>query len=132
MSNSRFVIIDDMRRQRAIQAVQSAPIGSLVTIREGEARSLDQNARLWASLGDIASQVEWYGKKLTSENWKCMFSASLKKQQVVPGLDGGFVVLGQSTSRMSKREFSDLIELINAFGAEHSVRWSDYQEREAP
>ena len=37
---------------------------------------------------------------------------------VVPGMEGGFVVLGSKTSHMSKRELSDLIELIYAFGAE--------------
>jgi hypothetical protein len=38
---------------------------------------------------------------------------------VVPNLEGtGFVALGLSTSKMSKREFSDLLELVNAFAAE--------------
>lgn len=32
--------------------------------------------------------------------------------------------LGQRTSTMSKRTFSDLVELIYAFGAERGVRWS--------
>ena len=68
--------------------------------------------------------------KLTDE-WKDVFSAALKKQKVVPGLDGGFVVCGQSTSRMSKREFSDLVELIYAFGAERGVVFSGQSERMA-
>jgi hypothetical protein len=87
-------------------------------------RSLDQNAHLWAVLTDVARQVEWHGQRLTKENWKDIFTAALKRQQVVPGLDGGFVVLGTSTSRMSKREFSDLLELVFAFGAERGVEWS--------
>lgn len=37
----------------------------------------------------------------------------------------GFVVLGQSTSKMSKREFSDLVELIMCFGANHNVEWTE-------
>jgi hypothetical protein len=50
----------------------------------------------------------------------------------VPNLDGtGFVALGMSTSRMSVREMSDLIELVFAFGAERNVEWSDPQERRA-
>lgn len=87
-------------------------------------RSLDQNSLLWPLLKDISRQVDWYGQRLTEEEWKDVFSAALKKQKVVPGLDGGFVVCGQSTSKMPKALFSEMIELIYAFGAEHGVKWS--------
>jgi hypothetical protein len=43
----------------------------------------------------------------------------------VPGLDGGFVVCGQSTSKMTKSEFSELLELIAAFGANNGVKFND-------
>lgn len=86
-----------------------------------ETRSMAQNARLWAMLTDISQQVDWYGRKLSPEEWKHVFSASLKKQDVVPGLDGGFVVLGLSTSKMTKGEMSDLQALMEAFGAEKGV-----------
>ena len=92
-------------------------------------RTVDQNRLLWAVLTDVSRQVEWHGQRLTKENWKDVFTAALKRQQVVPGLDGGFVVLGTSTSRMSKQEFSELIELIYAFGAEHGVEWSEPAQR---
>lgn len=97
-----------------------------------ETRSLAQNARLWAMLGEISQQVDWYGRKLTSEEWKHVFSAALKKQDVVPGLDGGFVVLGLSTSKMTKGEMGDLQTLMEAFGAEKGVRFSapDYVDQE--
>ncbi len=87
-------------------------------------RSLEQNARLWAMLSDISKQVDWYGRKLTPDDWKHVFSAALKKQDVVPGLDGGFVVLGLSTSKMTKSEMCDLQTLMEAFGAEKGVRFS--------
>lgn len=89
-----------------------------------ETRSLQQNARLWAMLTDISQQVDWYGRKLTPENWKHIFSAALKKQDVVPGLDGGFVVLGLSTSKMTVGEMADLQTLMEAFGAERGVRFT--------
>ncbi len=89
-----------------------------------ETRSLQQNARLWAMLTDISEQVEWYGRKLSPENWKHVFTAALKKQDVVPGLDGGFVVLGLSTSKMTVGEMADLQTLMEAFGAEKGVKFS--------
>lgn len=88
-----------------------------------EKRSDAQNRRLWAMLADVSAQVDWYGQKLTSEEWKDVFSASLKRTKVVPGLDGGFVVCGQSTSKMTKAEMCELQELMEAFGAEKNVRF---------
>ena len=89
-----------------------------------QTRSTEQNARMWAMLTEISDQVNWYGRKLTPTEWKHVFSASLKKQDVVPGLDGGFVVLGQSTSNMTRAEMSDLQTLMEAFGAQQGVKFS--------
>ena len=89
-----------------------------------ETRSTEQNARMWAMLSEISHQVDWYGRKLTSEEWKHVFTAALNKQDVVPGIDGGFVVLGKSTSQMTKAEMSELQELMEAFGADKGVRFS--------
>jgi hypothetical protein len=89
-----------------------------------ETRSLEQNARMWAMLTDVSKQVVWYGRKLTPEDWKHVFTASLTKQEVVPGIDGGFVVLGKSTSQMTKAEMSELQELMQAFGAQHDVKFT--------
>ena len=89
-----------------------------------QTRSVEQNARMWAMLTDVSKQVDWYGQKLTPDEWKDVFSASLKKQKAVPGLDGGFVILGQRTSKMSIRDMGELMELIEAFGAERGVRFS--------
>ena len=88
-------------------------------------RSLPQNARMWAMLAEVAAQVDWHGQRLSDAEWKDVFSASLKRQKVVPGIDGGFVVLGSSTSKMSKAEMSDLMELMSAFGSQHGVKFTD-------
>ena len=88
-----------------------------------ETRSLAQNARLWAMLTEISQQVNWHGRKLSPEDWKNVFSASLKKQDAVPGIDGGFVVLGQSTSKMTRAEMSEMQELMEAFGAQQGVKF---------
>jgi hypothetical protein len=89
-----------------------------------ETRSLEQNARLWAMLTEISEQVDWYGQRLTPEEWKDVFSAAMKRSKVVPGLDGGFVVCGQSTSKMTRAEMSEMQSLMEAFGAERGVRFS--------
>lgn len=106
------------------QAKDGRPLAVRVTEYKST-RSLDQNARMWSMLHEVARQVDWHGQRLTPEEWKDVFTAALKRQKVVPGLDGGFVVLGTSTRAMSKSEMSDLMELMSAFGAERGVRFAD-------
>lgn len=118
-----FILAHNTARDRAIEVVRTAPEGYRVTI-EPPRRTLDQNALLWPLLHDIATQVLWDGERLTEEEWKDLFTASMRKQKVVRGIDGGLVFLGKRTSRMAKPEFSDLLDYIQAFGAERGVEWS--------
>jgi hypothetical protein len=112
--------------QWAADLIMRGLAGGKVVLTVGrEGRNLDQNARLWATLNDVSNQVDWYGQKLSQDDWKHVFTAALEKQRVVPGIDGGFVMCGISTSKMSKQKFCDLLEIINAFGSEKGVRWSD-------
>ena len=96
----------------------------MVLKAQKETRSLEQNNRLWAMLTDVSEQVDWYGQKLTPDEWKDVFTAALKKEKVVPGINGGFVVLGQSTSKMTKAEMTELQELITAFGVQRGVSFA--------
>lgn len=120
----RFVLAHRTARANAVECVASAPDGWVITVQP-PTRSLQANARMWALLTDVAEQVVWHSRKLSPEQWKHIFSAALKKQDVVPNIDGtGFVVLGQSTSQMSVAEMSDLMALIEAFGASHNVTFN--------
>jgi hypothetical protein len=120
MEKQYFCLVNQQVREKAIQAIKTAPEGFLVEVK-AKTRSLDQNARLWAMLKDVSHQVSWHGRKLSSTDWKHIFSSSLKKMDVVPNLEGnGFVILGLSTSNMNIKEMIDLQELISAFGIEHN------------
>jgi hypothetical protein len=96
----------------------------LVLSVRSETRSLAQNALMWSCLTDIARQVEWHGQRLSPEDWKDMASAALKRQTVVPGIEGGFVVLGQRTSDMTIAEMSEMVSFLHAFGDQRGVKWS--------
>lgn len=69
MKKLTFEIRSPAHQQNAIHAVQqilpdpTKPI--VVTIQERN-RSLDQNRKLWACLGDVSRQVEWHGRWLDS------------------------------------------------------------------
>lgn len=114
-------------------ACELLQFGKPVRVRIDEkspTRTLEQNDLMWAVLTDIARQVEWPvdGKLqlLEPEDWKDILSAGLRKsQRIAQGIEGGFVMLGQRTSRMTIGNMSELIELAYAFGAEHGVVWHE-------
>ncbi|MBP5100380.1 recombination protein NinB [Pseudomonas protegens] len=93
-------------------------------------RTLDQNAKLWAMLGDISRQVEWpvngIMQKLDSEDWKALMTAAARQEiRMAQGINGGVVMLGESTKRMTVAELGDVIECMYVFGAEKGVIWSE-------
>lgn len=124
MIRSPFILRNATVRQLcASYILDAAPDNCVVLFKENK-RTLEQNSRLWALLKDVSEQVVWYGKKLKPDEWKVVFTASLRNTRVVPTIDGdGFVPLGLSTSKMSVAEMSALQTLIEAFGAQHNVVW---------
>ncbi len=121
MTRALLVLRRDADRSKAVNWVASAPVGTRIEFKAPR-RSLDQNSLLWARLTEIAQQVDWYGQKLSAEDWKDVYTASLRKARVVPGIDPGtYVPLGMRTSDMSKEEMGLLLDLIAAFAAERGV-----------
>lgn len=125
-----LILRDEAIRQRALERIRALPIAeppwAVILKQYDDPRTLEQNAMMWARLTDISEQVEWYGKKLTPQDWKDVLTSSLIKANVVPNLEGtGFVACGLHTSKMSKRLMSELLDLMDAFAAERGVKWSD-------
>ena len=94
-----------------------------------ETRSDQQNRLLHALFADIARQAEWAGKKRTPEQWKVLFvsghaMATKQGSDMVPGLEGEYLNLRESTARMSKARMASLLEYVMAWAAEHGVRIS--------
>lgn len=115
-------------RARIARWAQKVEAGTVVTFRK-KSRSTEQSAKMWAMLGEVSKQVEWHGQYLPAEDWKDMFTASLRHARFVPGIDKGtFVPLGMRTSTMTIEEMSNLIELIHAFGAERGVVFKNSDE----
>lgn len=122
-----YRLINPIIQLNAIRFIEQLPTDSerplVITIGEST-RTLEQNALMWPLLQCLERQTDWHGMKLSAEEWKDLLSAGLAKSKVVPNLDNtGFVILGQRTSKMTKKQFSDLIELIYAVGAEKGVKF---------
>ena len=98
------------QRQRAYahQLVDAAPDLAIVTVAGGD-RTLDQNAKMWSMLTDVAL-AKPEGRSWSTETWKCAFLHSLGHQvQFADGLDNsGPFPLGFKSSKLNKKQMSDL------------------------
>lgn len=112
-------------RQLAHKLIDAAPDRAVLNIQEAK-RTNDQNAKMHAMLSDVA-RAKPNGRVLPTDVWKSLFMAEAGfKPRFEPSLDGnGVVPVGYKSSGLSKAEFSDLIEAIYSFGAEHGIRWSE-------
>ena len=93
-----------------------------------QSRSIEQNKVQWPILQAFADQLEWpvngYMTKMHPKDWKDVLTAAFRKEQprLAGGLDGGIVMLGQRTSKFSKKEFSEWIEFLLYVAAERGVK----------
>jgi hypothetical protein len=131
MTGQTVTLAGEKQRQLAKALIDRAPPYAVVNIRESK-RSTEQNAKLWAMLSDVA-RAKPEGRNLPTEVWKALFmSAAGHKVRFEPGLDGeGVVPMMFRSSRLTKAEMSELIEVIYEYGARHGVEWSDEQRAAA-
>jgi hypothetical protein len=124
-----FVLVHETARRRAQEHVWDVPDGYRVTVA-APTRTSDQNAKFHALVSDIAKAGHvWMGKARTAEQWKVLLVsghavATKSESEIVPGLEGEFVNLRESTALMSKKRGASLIEYVQAFCAMNNVRVS--------
>lgn len=124
-------LVSALNRERAKRLIDQAPHRALVNIRP-ETRSSEQNAKMWAMLSEI-SRAKPEGRELTPEVWKAIFMHALgHAQRFEMALDGrGVVPVGFRSSRLTKEQMSDLMELVAEYGARHGIAFEDEQEKAA-
>ena len=117
----------EYQRNLAKSLIDKAPDNAVVKISP-ERRSDDQNAKMWAMLSDV-SRAKPEGRRHIPEIWKCIFMAACGHEVAFEqGLDGRPFPIGFHSSKLTKAQMSDLIEMIYSYGAQHGVHWSDYYE----
>lgn len=121
MTDTQLITLQhDQARSLAIEAVQLAPDGYIVEIRPTK-RSDSQNAKLHATIGDIARQLQPDGKRYEPETW----FRHLKREFFGPEyveLPDGTVIEKEPRSRWRNRKhFGEFIEFVTAFAVENGV-----------
>ncbi|MGY6772388.1 recombination protein NinB [Gallibacterium sp. ZY190522] len=127
-------------RNRRIQANAIGVIHSLTLDEQNPVvveikpltRTLAQNAKLHAMLGDIAKQCEFQGKKRDIETWKMIMVSAHKiatggQAEMAIGLEGEVLNLRESTAQMGVKRLASLIDYVEAWGEVNGVRFSNKQ-----
>jgi hypothetical protein len=87
-------------------------------------RTDEQNRLMWPMLTAFSEQAKLSGRTLIKEQWKSVFLQALgHPQDMLPTLDEStWFAAGLRSSKLTKSEFSLLIELINSEAAERGVK----------
>lgn len=106
--------------------------GWYMRLQQDPQRTLEQNALMWPLLQQLERQLQWplwtergwIEGRMAGEEWKDFLTANFRRETrtIARGMDGrGYVMVGVSTRKMGKKEFSEFLEFVYAFGAQHGV-----------
>ena len=118
--------------ETAFREIAVMPYGYMLEVRD-ETRTDSQNRLMWPLLACFEKQrATVLGREFKDHQWKSMFLEDLgHEQEILPSLDGSrWFAAGLRSSTLGVREFSDLIERINADAAERGVDLHKHMENE--
>ena len=126
MSDRRFFrLAHAQARKLAAECCLSAPDGWVVKISE-PTRNLDQSAKFHAICNDISKAIPFAGKMRKPEQWKILLVsahsvATKQGSEMVPGIEGEWCNLRESTASMGVARMASLIEYALAYCAENGI-----------
>lgn len=110
--------------ETGFREIARLPYPYMLVARE-RTRTDDQNDALWPRLRCFQEQTTLKGQKLRDDQWKAVFLKALGHEcEMLPTLDEkSWFAAGLRSSTLGVKEFSDLLELIQAEAAQRGVEW---------
>lgn len=124
MADFSLILHTKTQRELAASYCLKADEGTVVEWTKSN-RTKEQNSGLHGLCAQILKQRPIHnGVKMTVPLYKAVFMDALGDEvRMMPKLDGnGFFPIGLSTSKLSKRRFSDLLEIIFAWCAREGLK----------
>lgn len=124
-------LIGETQKAHAKRLIDDAPADHVMKLAKETRRDI-QNRKLWPMLADIQRQVPAMAT-YSADDIKLRFLNALgTEMRFLPTLENeGVFPVGLRSSTLTVGQFSALVELLYAYGAQHGVRWSDPAERAA-
>jgi hypothetical protein len=120
------IFLNRTNRRLAADAVHSRPDGHVLVLQE-PTRTVRQNALLHSLFSQIADQAEFHGRRLTPTQWKTLIISAHAVAtgigaDMVPGLEGEWVNLRESSAQMGVKRLNSLLEYTLAWAADNDIR----------
>jgi ABC-type phosphate transport system ATPase subunit len=93
-------------------------------------RTIEQNKKCHAMLGDISRQIKHYEQTYSVGVWKRLCMAAWLRERnelalMIPAIDGcGIEVIFEHTSSLGTKKMAEFIEWLYAYGTNSGVKWS--------
>jgi hypothetical protein len=99
----------------------------IVVEKEESLRTLEQNAKMWAMLNDIAQQKKHFDRRLSADEWKVLFLAEAGyEQRLMPSLDGrNCIPYVNSSRKLTVKQMAELLTCITAWADQNGVKFSN-------
>lgn len=125
VTDKRLLIVTETNRPYICQLIGQMEVGESVRIGPRD-RSLMQNAMLHSLCGKVAKATTYHGRKINYIQWKVLFIsghaiATGLGVDMVPGLEGEFCNIRESSASMSIARMNSLIEYILAYCAQNNI-----------
>lgn len=123
---AQVIIRTEADRRKVADWAKKTGTGTIVEFRKAT-RSAEQNAIFHAICADLAkSPMQWAGARRNLEQWKVLLvsghtKATKGEVEIIPGIEGEFVNIRESTARMGVERATSLIEYALAFCAMHNI-----------
>jgi len=93
-----------------------------------ERRRNTQNRRYWAILHDVSEQLLVNNKVMSVDTWHEWAKRRFIGVREIPLPDGEVIILGMSSTELSVAEFSDYMQMIEAWATYQGVIFNDLPE----
>jgi hypothetical protein len=120
------IFLNRTNRRMAADAVHSRPDGHVLVLQE-PTRTVRQNALLHSLFSQIAKQAEFHGRRLTAVQWKTLLVSAHAVAtgigtDMVPGIEGEWVNIRESTAQMGVKRLNSLLDYTLAWAADNDIR----------
>lgn len=136
MTKQTYQLRNEQILSNAINHLRNTPLNPdkpfIVTIQE-RTRSLEQNARLHAMLSEISRKTTYLGKSRGVEFWKGLFvsgwqMATNQHPEIVPGLEGEFINIRESTTKLTVGKLTEVMDYIEAYCGMNNITLEDWRK----
>lgn len=98
----------------------------LITFQHLEEKRRDiQNRRYWAILHEVAEQLKINEQQMSAETWHEWAKRRFIGVREIVLPDGEIIILGMTSVDLSVAEFSDYMQMVEAWAVDHGVIFNE-------